>query len=728
MTDYRKSLARQLEQLSGISSVHWAAWLRFDQSSWQVEMVSRVNPARYSALEDYLHNGAVIAWLGGSLHTGRVRSRTTSRFAKHLGCQRVYSFADQDSEMILLVGADGLSSENQAFFRIYAKNGVFLIAHHPSDITEKQGEDLSTSRSKSIRLIHQVIQSVVGINDEGEIAQQTAELMAEYFGYEFLVILLADKSGKNLIITGIGGTKADLLQRGMSFPVSKGIIGRVYRTGQSYFSNNASADVDYFSIPVWEVGAEICIPLKEGEKVMGVINLERTEKESLSYSDQLVIESLGGILSSVIMNARRNKQLQEKITQLQAVRETALDISANIDLDILLKRVVHRVREIVGARGAEIGLVAENGQGIRVQTSENPWYDFSGHLIPTGKGIAGCILQTGRPMRVKDYYSWKQRLWPGTKVEFKAAAGVPLNLKGEVIGTLVVMDDLEGREFTDEEIDTLQMIAQNTSLAIHNAQLYKDLNESIAAHRRTETMLVQSDRVAAAGRLTASIAHEINNPLQALQNCLYLADHSDLDSKERQKYLLLARTELDRLNSTVQRMLDYYRPGVKDRQRTDLNELILRVIELLEPQLAIKGIETTVSLERDLPMVQVVPEQIQQVLINLMINAMEAMPVGGRITIQSGIYRAVMADEQHHQLPGESQGIEILVHDTGPGIPEDAGERIFEPFTSTKEDGIGLGLSVSYGIIQAHGGTLSLVSDGKPGACFRIALPEEIET
>ena len=93
-----------------------------------------------------------------------------------------------------------------------------------------------------------------------------------------------------------------------------------------------------------------------------------------------------------MMSAVRYKQLNDKVSQFQAVRETSLDLSANLDLDLLFKRVVHRVRELVGAKGAEIGLVEDEQLGIRVQTSENPWYDFTGHFIPIGKGQRGLIV------------------------------------------------------------------------------------------------------------------------------------------------------------------------------------------------------------------------------------------------------------------------------------------------------------------------------------------------
>jgi len=328
-------------------------------------------------------------------------------------------------------------------------------------------------------------------------------------------------------------------------------------------------------------------------------------------------------------------------------------------------------------------------------------------------------------LRVADYNAWSERLWPGTQVEFKSAAGIPLLLKGQVIGTLVVMDDHPDREFTEADIETLELIARNISLAIQNARLYRELQERMDALRQAENRLVQSERIAVAGRLTASIAHEINNPLQALQNCLYLADRNDLSSANRQKYLSMARTEMERLASTVQRMLDFYRPGVRDRQATDVNQLITRIISLVEPQLTRNKIQVTTELAQDLPKVMVVPSQIQQVLLNLILNSMEAMPKGGLISFQTQLCESITPTRRKSRKPTRPVGVEILLTDSGPGISPAERERIFEPFYSSKDSGLGLGLSVSYGIIQAHGGMLSVVSKPQPGACFRIALPEE---
>jgi signal transduction histidine kinase len=148
---------------------------------------------------------------------------------------------------------------------------------------------------------------------------------------------------------------------------------------------------------------------------------------------------------------------------------------------------------------------------------------------------------------------------------------------------------------------------------------------------------------------------------------------------------------------------------------------------LLEEQLKSANITVEKKLAPDLPPVMVVSNQIQQVLLNLIINSMEAMPSGGKITIETVPVRVRQSDGNLRIGEGSRprEGVQIVLSDTGLGIPESQRDRIFEPFVSTKENGTGLGLSVSYGIISAHGGTLTLLNSEGNGASFRIMLPEE---
>jgi two-component system NtrC family sensor kinase len=253
------------------------------------------------------------------------------------------------------------------------------------------------------------------------------------------------------------------------------------------------------------------------------------------------------------------------------------------------------------------------------------------------------------------------------------------------------------------------VLANQATVALENARLYGELRDYVQQVEESQQALLQAEKMAAAGRLTASIADEVNNPLQALQNCVHLAGREDLTDEQRGEYFELAKTELERLMSTVQRMLDFYRPGVVKSDEVRLDELLEHVSGLLSQQLEKNGIELRIELPENLPSVIAVSSQIQQVFINLILNALDAMPKGGKLVIQG---RAVKG------------GVEFFFQDTGPGIPDDNAVHIFEPFFSTKTGGTGLGLTVSYNIITAHGGLLELVPDSKErGAAFRMYLP-----
>jgi signal transduction histidine kinase len=204
----------------------------------------------------------------------------------------------------------------------------------------------------------------------------------------------------------------------------------------------------------------------------------------------------------------------------------------------------------------------------------------------------------------------------------------------------------------------------------------------------------------------------VNNPLQAVRNCLHLVNREDLPLEKRMEYLATANSEVERLMVTMQQMLDFSRPSTGDRKPTDINSLIEMVLFLIEKQMQKQNIQVQKKLGQNLPAVLVVQNQIQQVFLNILLNAVEVMSDGGKIEIQSR---------------RNGSQVEVSFTDTGPGVPEEHQSQIFEPFMSTKRRGIGLGLSVSYNIVDAHGGKLELVNSSnrrrKRGACFRVTLP-----
>jgi two-component system, NtrC family, sensor kinase len=262
--------------------------------------------------------------------------------------------------------------------------------------------------------------------------------------------------------------------------------------------------------------------------------------------------------------------------------------------------------------------------------------------------------------------------------------------------------------FQQSDFEMLVILARQADTALENARLHTELLRNLHQLEESQRALIQAEKLATAGRLTASIAHEINNPLQAVQNCLHLAGRRALSEDQREYYLRMAQAEMERLINTVQRMLDFYRPGAVDRKPEDINALVKHVVALTERQINEHQIKLHMKLARRNPQVLVVGDQIQQVFLNLILNAMEAMPDGGELFIE---------------VQTTKKDVEVIIEDTGPGIALSERQRIFEPFISTKEDGLGLGLAVSYGIIAAHGGNLDLAPGRGQGACFRVSLP-----
>jgi two-component system NtrC family sensor kinase len=264
------------------------------------------------------------------------------------------------------------------------------------------------------------------------------------------------------------------------------------------------------------------------------------------------------------------------------------------------------------------------------------------------------------------------------------------------------------RPFRGADLEMFFVLARQAVVAMENASLYADLRAYVRRVEDSQQALLRAEKMAAAGRLTASIAHEVNNPLQSVQNCLHLAGREDLPPEKRREYFDLARNELERLMKTTQRMLDFYRPGAAKFGQVDVLELLQHVLSLTSQQLGQRHIEMHTDLPQSLPAIYAVSSQIQQIFFNLILNSLDAMPAGGKLEIK--------ARELEH-------GMEIIFQDNGPGIPENKRNNIFEPFFSTKEGGTGLGLTVSYNIVTAHGGTLDLVNESEPGACFRLFLP-----
>jgi two-component system NtrC family sensor kinase len=235
----------------------------------------------------------------------------------------------------------------------------------------------------------------------------------------------------------------------------------------------------------------------------------------------------------------------------------------------------------------------------------------------------------------------------------------------------------------------------------------------------SEIKLLQSEKQASIGKLAGGVAHEINNPLTGIVTFTHmLLRRNDIPEEVRADLETIAQ-ETERVRKIVKGLLDFSRQTELDREPTDVNRLVRQTMTLVENQALIKGVNLTFEPGDGLPMVTLDRNQMQSVLLNIIINALDATDAGGHITVTSGIGIST-------SKPGQN-GIEILCTDTGCGIPPENLNKLFDPFFTTKEvgHGTGLGLSVSYGIVERHGGTIWVQSKVGKGTTFKVWLPIE---
>ena len=305
------------------------------------------------------------------------------------------------------------------------------------------------------------------------------------------------------------------------------------------------------------------------------------------------------------------------------------------------------------------------------------------------------------------------------KMNYGCAVAAPLKHHGKLLGILVLAKT-EVDVFTESDLRLLRLIGEQAALAVRNAQLYaqlrdyaQNLEEMVETRtqelRATQAQLIRSEKLAALGRLAAGIAHEVNNPLQPILNCLEVAIE-DVESGDTvdTEVLRVAEREVQRIKTIVSRLLDFARPGTaSDTEEVDLRSLIQEILLLTSRNLAQRQVAVTSYVNVEEPLIGN-PAQLKQVVLNLVLNAMEAMPEGGELAIDV------------HPADG---GAVISVTDTGIGMDAETVAQIFDPFYSTKQEGTGLGLAVTYGIIEGHGGRITVDSELGKGTRFSIWIP-----
>ncbi len=242
----------------------------------------------------------------------------------------------------------------------------------------------------------------------------------------------------------------------------------------------------------------------------------------------------------------------------------------------------------------------------------------------------------------------------------------------------------------------------------------KELDQAYHILKQRQEQLIRSEKMASLGQLSAGIAHEIRTPLTSIKIFIQsLEKEIELDEERREDFRIIKK-EIDRINENVTRFLNFARPEEPIFQPVNIHELVLDALNLLTAKIKHVGIQLDISLFQDSPPMEGDPKQLSQVFLNLLLNAIEAMPGGGKLTIRSTMKGIPDTHEEFLQL---------VIQDTGSGIPEKDRPYLFDPFFTTKDAGTGLGLSIVYSIVQKHNGQIEVESEMEKGSSFIVSFP-----
>ncbi len=406
--------------------------------------------------------------------------------------------------------------------------------------------------------------------------------------------------------------------------------------------------------------------------------------------------------------------LRGKREQVEPARQSGYLRELN---QLLVQRLFKKIQELekanrdLTARGAQLESLHRIGEQI---TSQLSLTTLACELLPA---LAPALGFAEMEVSLVDPDTGRLVSWPppgpakpaAAKEEERRALEVPLAIQGRVTGRLRARVASAELSAADAE-QILRIVASQVAVAAENARLYEGLRRQMEELRATQAQLVQSAKLAAIGELAANIAHEINNPMTSILGYATLMLEEGGDAGTHTDYLKTIQSEALRIRETVRALLDFSRQRDFTKERVDVTQAVKDTLALVRRHAALSNIAVEERYEKDLPLIDVDVPQCKQVFLNLITNALDAMPNGGTLTVAS-------------VLDGEF--VRVDIGDTGAGIPPANLERIFDPFFTTKPavKGTGLGLSVSLGIIQSHGGTIDVRSEVGKGSVFSVKLP-----
>jgi len=575
-------------------------------------------------------------------------------------------------------------------------------------------------RERELAILADISTRLHGEEDVQRILDSTLEALLEGLGLATAWVFLDDEKDHKLRLAAHRGVSPAYLDAVRAHGLGECLCREVLASGHGLQARNTTEcpRMPMIGAGLGQPVAHGCVPLAFNGMSRGVLNVAARPGATFEPAELRFLETVGRQLCLAVEGARHLKAERLHNQEARALAALNKGIGESLDPEAVLAAVGRTALEIVRVDRVHILLGSDPRQLTVAHLAGLPHPELRRGQVLDLTALGESLHRRALEEQVRlDTEDWARddrvnkdiaRRWAGA-----AALILPLVARKATLG-LLVLTCASPHRWTEDQVDVAEALASQASVALENARLYDKARRAYRELNEAQARIIQSEKMAVVGTFASGLAHEVRNPLNSIALQLSILERRVAPlpvgvAGEIKELVGVIREEVKRLDNLVGDFLQFSRSNRVQYRPASLDALLDEVTRLLRPEARAAGV--TVRRERvgePIPDLRVDPEKIKQVAINLLQNAIEAMPGGGVATVESGLVdgRAVM-----------------VVRDTGPGLPE--GLDVFQLFVTTKAQGTGLGLSIAQQIVLEHGGEIAAASEPGKGATFTVSLPVE---
>jgi PAS domain S-box-containing protein len=626
---------------------------------------------------------------------------------------------------------------------------LFIERKRTEESLQKSEEEAKrlAQENATVAEIGRIISSTLNIE---EVYERFAEEVRKLIPLDRIALTTINPDHRSGTIAYVLGVEVEDRNQGAVFPLTGSFYEEIFskRSGILVQTEDESELVERYPIllSTFRAGllSMISVPLISKGEVIGVLHIRSLKPNVYTELDLKLAESIGNQIAGAIANAqlfverkRAEESLQKseeeakRLAQENAIiAEIGRIISSSLNIDEVYEHFAEEVRKLILFDRIVINFIdIEKGTVVNVYMAGKGIVDRRVAEILTLKGSGNAEMVRTKStflIQTEDFNEYKDRfpmLLSTFQSGFRSIMNVPLFSKGQIIGGLLLRSFMP-YAYSDKDVRLAERIGTQIAGAIANAQLFNERLRAEEKMKALEDQLRQSQKMEAVGRLAGGVAHDFNNLLTVIKGYGQISLAILKEGDPLKENIEEIQKAADRAASLTKQLLVFSRRQILELKVFHLNTILQDLYKMLHRIIG-EDIELVYSLSNDLGQVKTDPTQMEQVILNLAINAKDAMPSGGKLTIETS--NATLDESYTDSHIGVTPGdyVMLSVSDTGVGMTPEIKERIFEPFFTTKEKGkgTGLGLSIVYGIVQQSGGSIWVYSELGLGTTFKVFLP-----